>query len=339
MNVLLTSVGRRSYLVEYFKAGLAGRGRVVAVNSSSASPGMALADRCYQVPLISSADYVPSLLDICRKESIGLLVPLFDIDLPTIARHREAFESLGVALAVSDPWAVEAANDKWQTQSLLTKHGLGTPRTFLGIDSARVALEQGKLSFPLIVKPRCGMGSIGVFTAETAEELEFFYRYSQKHIEASYLRMLARSAPDENVLIQEKLAGTEYGVDVLNDFSGDHMATVVKRKLAMRSGETDVAITEDQALVRECAERLGRILRHRGNLDIDVMLDAVTGEPSIIEFNARFGGGYPFSHLAGVDFPAAMIAAAEGKPVKPEWLDHERGVQSCKALLPIVLSS
>lgn len=338
MNVLLTSVGRRSYLVEYFKAALAGSGRVIGVNSSLASSGMALADRCYQVPLIDSPDYVPRLMDICRQEGIGLLMSLFDIDLPKIAQNREEFEALGVAVAVSDPWVVEAANDKWRTYCLLREHGLGTPKTFLGISSAREALEQGMLSFPLIIKPRCGMGSIGVFSAETAEELEFFYRYSLKNIKATYLRMLAHSDPDQNVLVQERIVGTEYGVDVLNDLAGHHMATVVKRKLEMRSGETDIAISEDHAAVKESAEVLGRILRHRGNLDIDVMLDAVSGKPKVIEFNARFGGGYPFSHLAGVDFPAALIAAAEGRPAKAAWLSYTRGVQSCKALSPIVLS-
>ena len=33
MNILLTSAGRRTYLVEYFKEALAGHGKVYASNS------------------------------------------------------------------------------------------------------------------------------------------------------------------------------------------------------------------------------------------------------------------------------------------------------------------
>lgn len=334
MNILLTSVGRRCYLVEYFKQALAGQGRVVAVNSEPLTSGMAAADRRYTVPRVDSESYIPRLLEICRQEEIGLMLSLFDIDLPVLAKHRHQFESLGVAVAVSDPWVVEAANDKWLTHSLLIEHGLSIPMTCLGIESARQALRGGELVFPLIVKPRWGMGSIGIHIAENLTELEFFYKYTQKNITASYLNILAESDIDNAVIIQQMVEGQEYGVDVLNDFSGNFLASVVKRKLAMRSGETDMAITEDNAAVRQMAESLGSILRHCGNLDIDIMVEASTQIPKVIEFNARFGGGYPFSHLAGVNFVAVLILLAEGKEISNLLLSCKQGVESYKKIYP-----
>jgi hypothetical protein len=50
VNVLLTSVGRRSYLVRYFQTALKGRGKVVATNSIMDAPAMLAADRAYVVP-------------------------------------------------------------------------------------------------------------------------------------------------------------------------------------------------------------------------------------------------------------------------------------------------
>ena len=44
MNVLLTCVGRRNYMVEYFREALNGRGQVYAANSYAETAGMAVAE-------------------------------------------------------------------------------------------------------------------------------------------------------------------------------------------------------------------------------------------------------------------------------------------------------
>ena len=50
-----------------------------------------------------------------------------------------------------------------------------------------------------------------------------------------------------------------------------------------------------------------------GLIDADVIMDEKGQEPYVIDINARFGGGYPFSHLAGADVPRAYVLFAEGR--------------------------
>jgi len=57
--------------------------------------------------------------------------------------------------------------------------------------------------------------------------------------------------------------------------------------------------------------RIGEALGHIGNLDCDVF--EKDGQYYLLEMNPRFGGGYPFSHLAGANYPAAIVAWLEGK--------------------------
>lgn len=309
MNVLLTSVGRRSYLVEYFKEAIGSQFKVVAVNSEALTSGMLVADKNYAVPRVDSDDYIPQLLDICQKEEIGLVVSLFDIDLPYLAKAREQFLERGIEVAVSNPEVIDIANDKWKTFKFLSENNIQTPRTYLNVGEALSSLQSKTIEYPVIVKPRWGMGSLSIFKAESEAELQFFFGYAIRQIKKSYLNILSNEEIDQSVVIQECINGDEFGLDIFNSLSGDYIQTVPKKKLAMRSGETDMAEIVNDERLHVLGKRLSERLKHRGNMDVDVLENA-SGELFVLELNARFGGGYPFSHLSGVDFPTSLIDMA-----------------------------
>ena len=78
-------------MVDYFKEALRGEGLVFVANSVM-SPAMTKGDGHFLTPLIYSRDYIPFLLEQCKERQIGLLVSLFDIDLPVLA--AEGFPAL-----------------------------------------------------------------------------------------------------------------------------------------------------------------------------------------------------------------------------------------------------
>ena len=136
-------------------------------------------------------------------------------------------------------------------------------------------------------------------------------------------------------MIQEVIKGNEYGLDIVNDFNKNHRGVSVKQKLSMRAGETDKAITVDNAKLREIGSVIGRGLKHIGNLDCDVL--ERDGEYYVLELNPRFGGGYPFSHEAGVDIPKAIVAWSKGEDVSDSEFVPEYGkmYSKCDILLNV----
>ena len=98
----------------------------------------------------------------------------------------------------------------------------------------------------------------------------------------------------------------------------------------MRAGETDAAEIVHSPAIYDAMSRLSRITKHVANMDCDLFL--VDEKPYILEMNARFGGGYPFSHLAGCDLPKAIVLWAKGKNVAPELLQAQIGVKGYKEL-------
>jgi len=102
MNILLTSAGRRGYLVKYFKDVIGETGKVYVGNSSSLSPAFAYADCHVVTPLIYDANYIPFLKEYCLNNNITVIISLFDIDLYILACHKEEFKSMGIDIVVSD---------------------------------------------------------------------------------------------------------------------------------------------------------------------------------------------------------------------------------------------
>jgi len=336
LRVLLTSVGRRSYLVKYFQTALGDNGEVHVANSTAVTPVFTLTNRHVVTPLIHDDAYIPFLLEYCKKNQISVVISLFDVDLPVLAANKQKFSDAGIKVIVSSEAVISICNDKWETYLFCKKHGFHTPKTYVSLPSAHDAVHSGELHFPVIVKPRWGMGSIGVFEANNEIEMDVFYTKVEEQIMSTYLKYESAGNKGKMVLVQEKLCGIEHGLDVINDLNENYQNTIVKRKLAMRAGETDCAETIENELLRNLGETISKTLHHVANLDADVFL--VGDVPYILEMNARFGGGYPFSHLAGVNLPLAILQWVRDEPVNAELLTAKPGIIAHKDIDLVVLN-
>lgn len=313
MNILITSVGRRSYMVNFFKNALNGKGLVHVSNSSDITAAFQVADRSIVTPLIYDDNYIPFLLKYCKKNQIDILISLFDIDLYVLASHKEDFSKIGTKVIVSDPSFIKICNDKWLTYHYLKENKFNVPATYIELKDVVQDIHANVIRYPVIVKPRWGMGSLSIYIANNEEELQVFYKKIKKEIQNSYICYESQNDVEHSVMIQEFISGQEYGLDVINDLDGTYQNTIVRKKYAMRAGETDCAEIIEHKSLKQLGTKLGNITGHIANLDVDVLYDG--NRAFILEMNARFGGGYPFSHIAGVDLPLAIVKWCKGEKV------------------------
>jgi carbamoyl-phosphate synthase large subunit len=290
------------------------------------------ADKFVKTPLIYDEGYIDFLLDYCRENDVSAVISLFDIDLPVLAKNRKKFEELGIKLVVSSEEVVKICNDKLLTAEFCNKVGVAAPFTSTSIEETKKALLEGRTYYPIMIKPRRGMGSLSMYVAENDIELEVLYKKVLKGISSSYLKYEASHVAGEEVLFQQMIKGQEYGLDVVNDLNGNFVKVLGKKKLAMRAGETDSAVTVKSEEFDNIGKILSENLRHIGNLDVDVIKDSVDGKCYLIEMNARFGGGYPFSHNAGADVPRAIIKWLLGREADSSLFEIKEGVKAQKDL-------
>lgn len=336
MNILLTSVGRRSYIVDYFKDTLGTEGKIVATNSDY-TYALSRADVSYISPIIYNEDYIPFIIDVCKREKIDAILSLFDIDLPVLANNKGAFAEVGTRYVGPSYETAIIGNDKLKTYKFFKSIGLKTPQTYIDYEEVLGLVNEKKLKFPLVIKPRWGMGSISVNIANNIDELAVLYKKCRQEIESSYLKYESDSDADKAVTIQEFIKGQEYGLDIYKDLSGNLVSTIIKEKVAMRSGETDIArIVENQA-IQQFARTVADNLEFTGVLDIDCFLSE--GSVYGLEINPRVSGSYPFSHIAGANYPKQLVKWLKGEGTDPELLSAKIGTKGCKELVPVVMES
>ena len=165
------------------------------------------------------------------------------------------------------------------------------------------------------------MGSIGIYQADNELELDVFYNKVKKDILFSYLKYESVQNIDESIIIQEKIIGEEWGIDIFNDLERRYLVSVPKQKLAMRAGETDIAFVTNRQDLMDLSKQISNITNHIGNLDLDLFISE--DKIYILEFNSRFGGQYPFSHIAGVNFPNVIISLLQDKKINAEDLEFK----------------
>jgi carbamoyl-phosphate synthase large subunit len=280
------------------------------------------------IPPCTDPSYVDRLLDICGENDVGLLVPRLDREYAVLASHRARFLELGTVPIVSEPRNLALCEDKVATNQFLNDCGLRTPRTWLSLAEVYQALDSGEVCYPVVVKPRFGVGSVGFEEASGARELALVHELAV--MRAARHRPLSRPmTAEESVLVQERLSGVEYGIDVINDLQGQHVATFSRRKLQMRGGNTDRAVTVDSAQLAALGRTLGERLGHIGCLDCDVFVFP-DSSPVVVDLNPRFGGGLLFSHMAGANLARALVAWRQGETPSSSALTPRANVHVSK---------
>lgn len=309
MNILFTCVGRRNYLLRYFREAMRDGDQIIACDMQASAPGLTEADRAFLVPAIYDQLYIPTLLEKIREYKVDALISLNDLELPILSAHRREIEELGSKLLVSDERVIDITFDKLKTAHFLREDcGLQTPYTETNLETF---CTSKKSIFPCVLKPRWGSASIGIEFPQSKEELLIADQLLRIKLKNTILYNASKEHFATAILYQEKITGKEYGMDILNDLEGNYVGTFVREKLAMRAGETDKARTIIDDRFDQIGRTISNRLKHIGVLDCDVLEQ--NGNLYILEMNARFGGGYPFSHEAGEHAIDCIIAWLQGQ--------------------------
>lgn len=306
MNILILSCGTRNKIVQYFRKTLSGKGAVIATDMSPYAPALFEADKYYIVPRISHPDYINIVLNICKKENISGILSLIDPELSLLAANRDCFFKNGIQIVGSSYELCERALDKMEMYHWLKEHKYRCAKSYDTVEAFYADVNSGNIGYPVFVKPIRGSASLSVSKVFDQDTLELLLSHH------------------DGLMIQEFMDGQEIGADVYIDLiSGKVVSIFTKKKILMRAGETDKAISfKDDKLftfIKCFVEESG----YRGQIDIDIF--EIGGEYFISEVNPRFGGGYPHAYECGIDNMQLIVNNLQGKANPVRLGQYEEG--------------
>lgn len=305
MKLLFTNAGRRTYLIEYAielqKLNYDIEIFVCDTSVDTAAMHVSSEVNWFITPRVTENehDYLNELLDKCTRNKIEMIVPLMDYELLTLAKHRKEFEETGIKLWLSDYEVIDICLDKRKNFEFCMNNGIPVPETWFFAK---------KLNTPVIKKKIFGSGSNGIEVIKPGYDYTFH---------------------ENRDMIQSIIDGKEYGMDILNDYNGKYVHACIKEKISMRSGETDKAKVISDSLLEELAVKISSIFKHRGSMDID-FIKTNNNDVYFLDFNPRFGGGYPFTHASGANYLKYIVDISMGNP--PEIPRIENYITGMKGL-------
>jgi carbamoyl-phosphate synthase large subunit len=294
-TILFTAIGRRVQLIRAFKESYLNHGieaRIVGVDAiPQMAPASYFCDVSYKVPFVHQEGYVERILEVCVKEKVNMVIPLFEPEFISMDDNRRHFTEVGATLLLSKRKVLDTCRDKYLTYDFFTDHKLSTPKTWLETELPAY------LKFPLFVKPRVGMGSAG----------------AQKVKDKAHLHYVLGQGSE--LIVQEFISGSEYTLDILAGFDRRVLSVVPRQRMEVRCGEVSKSRTfyrEDLIYqAKNITEELGAI----GPVTLQCIDHG--GKLYWTEINPRFGGGVPLSIRAGVDYPFLLYQLYKGQLLEP----------------------
>lgn len=290
-HILFTGTGRRVELLQAFRQASQRLGtnlKIYGADMAGDAPALAFCDYSRKICAMRDRDYIPQLLEICKKDRIDLVIPTIDTDLIVLSENKERFEAIGTEVLISNSDKVMLCRDKNNTYDFFVSCGLKAPKP---VNDYR----KYEGPYPCFIKPKDGSSSINAFKVEHEREL------------AAYADKIG------DYIIQPYIDGTEYTIDIFCDFTGNPIYIVPRERVAVRSGEVlKTKITLDERMIEEAGQLIRRF-RPCGPITVQLIRSKDTGDDYFIEINPRYGGGAPLSMKAGADSPEAVIRLLMGQ--------------------------
>lgn len=313
MNILILSPGRRVEIVEYFKETFhAVGGKVFTLDMSPYAPALYSGDEFFRIDKDFNhlEYYIDNVLEICKQKEVSAILTLIDPELVLLSDYKDIFEALGIKVILSDIDFVKQTFDKYGFYCAY-KDIINLVETVGSYEEAKKKLKDGTWKYPLFAKLRDGSASIGIKKIYSSIDFDGI-KENPKYI------------------YQPFIDGAEYGIDAYFDLiTGELVSVFMKKKIAMRAGETDKAISVKSQTVLNEVKQITKIKGLYGPIDIDVFVSN-TGEVYINEINPRFGGGHPHAYGCGINFMKLILNNLEGKVNTPIFDNYEEGIMMLK---------
>lgn len=218
---------------------------------------------------ITHDEWLNVIIDVIIKDNIKLLFVGVDFELPLFAKYKiDIEEKTGVIIMVSSSEVIAIADDKYLTFEFLKKHELSYPRSFLPID-----VNYNTLEYPVIIKPRKGARSVGVYKIKDKTHL------------------LTAIDKIKDPIIQECVGKDEEEYTCGTIYLNNELKKIIVLRRSLKEGNTFISHYKKDfpEIITTYLKEVCNHLKPFGACNFQLRLDS-NGIPKIFEINSRHSG-------------------------------------------------
>lgn len=248
-----------------------------------------LVEKYHKIELANHSNYINSILDICKLNSITHIIPVSEPEIIEISKNREVFIGNGIKLLINSEVVLSTCLDKYKTCVFLKRHNLNAMNFSLYDEF----VEDGQKH---IVKLRRSCGS----------KLLKVFKYK------SELNDTIEKYDKDDLIIQDYIDAddSEFTVGVFK-YSEDIRVIIFNREL--QNGFTKfIELSHDQQIY-ELAVEVARLMDVEGS--INIQLRKKDDNIYIFEINPRLSGTTNFRNKLGFQDVIWWLNAIDNEPI------------------------
>jgi len=327
-TLLLLSGG--SQVAQYILLALQGRRervRLLATSSIADEPGLWGFDKVFLAPVTAKEPraYRDRLLEIDARERVDLFVPCRDDDVVALAELAAERPELAPRALCGSADVARMMSDKWHSSQFCDRHGLPYARSIVTSSQASAEQFAREVGYPLVIKPRDGFGSHGVFLIENDEQLRRALD-RPNYVIQEYLDppetywSLKRAIEADGLPLFHTLHGLKHSVELMIGPGGE--VTRVFATYNSHAFRVSRIKPNDEAETLALGRRCGEVLAEagwRGPVNVQCQRDR-RGRVTIHEFNGRFSAATAARAMLGYDEVAHGVELFTGARLpEAEW--------------------
>ena len=225
-----------------------------------------------------SPNWERSIIDICNKYNINIIIPLMDTACTVLSKYKENIENQ------TDVWCVVSSYEICKTM----ENKRLSEQWFLQ-NNVTIPYD---IRFPRIFKSIKGYGSRDQFIVNNKIELNAISEYKDL----------------DNYIDQPFIKGTEYTVDAYVAKDGTLVGAVSRVRLETINGEVSRSITKREPDLLKEIKRLLSVPGFLGPQTFQAIKSEKSNNFYIIECNPRLGGGVIATFKAGANYCECILA-------------------------------
>lgn len=315
--------------------------RIIGVDMEIDKTVLQMVDELYQVPRATDPSYVDTLLEVCKKEHVDVVMPFMSAELIPLIDRKSEFEAIGTRVSVADRDSVEITTNKYKFYEFMKENGLAVPR-FAPVRKASDLIPAceacGYPANAVCVKATELSGSRGIriinpniskFDLLFGEKPNSFFTTMD-----DLQQTLEERSEMPEMMAMEYLPGAEGSVDLLAS-NGKILYMGYRESNVNLHSIPQVATLIDNKAAYEIAEKVVAALKLDGNADLDFKCDA-EGNPVLMEVNPRIAATMKIFAEGGMNLPYLRIKQLLGEELSE--VDLEYGIRMKRRYLEMFSS-